>query len=211
MGWAALIGFAVSLFKTFMDSAASSAGGAAGKKIGEAMVRRVGEAPAQTIIAAAQPQASRVQKISASQELLNALKTNGAFRDEVRAILAKDYPEALQVGNEVQRHLESAPAEVQEVKRGAKPVTDFLDPLYLWTGMDSTPLSVEQAAFLRSPTFHRVCPVNHEDLGWDGVRYYWMFGTRPVEINLPTTPLPDAIHNATAVCKDGHRWPVYAA
>lgn len=199
MGWAALIGFAVSvlksLFKTFTDSAASSAGGAAGTKIGEAMVRHVGEAPVQTIIAAAQPQASRVQKISASQELLNALKTNGAFRDELRAILAKDDPEALQVGNEVQRHLESAPAEVQEVMSGAKPVTDFLDPLYLWTGMDSTPLSVEQAAFLRSPTFHRVCPVNHEELGWDpGVRYYWMFGTRPVEINLPTTLLP-APHN----------------
>ena len=113
--WPALIGLAVSVFKTFATSAASNAGSAVGTRAGEAVFRHVGEAPAQTVIAAAQPQASREQRISASQELLAALKTNEAFRDEVRAILAQDDPGALQVGDDVQRHLESAPAEVQEV------------------------------------------------------------------------------------------------
>jgi hypothetical protein len=82
------------------------------------MFRHVGEAPTQTVIAAAQPQASREQRISASQELLAALRTNQVFRDEVRAILAQDDPGALQVGDDVQRHLESAPAEVQGGIRG---------------------------------------------------------------------------------------------
>ena len=210
--WPALIGLAVSLFKTFATSAASSAGSAVGTRAGEAVFRHVGEAPAQTVIAAAQPQASREQRISASQELLAALKTNEAFRDEVRAILAQDDPGALQVGDDVQRHLESAPAEVQEVVSGAKPVTDYMDPLWTWTVMDSTPLSDAQAAFLRSPTFHQVCPVGGEDLGFDpGVRYLWdAFGTAQ-EVNLPTIVLP-APHDAIfAVCNNGHRWPVFAA
>jgi hypothetical protein len=133
--WPALIGLAVSLFKTFATSAASSGGSVFGTKAAEAVFQHIGQAPAQTVIAAALPQATREQKISASQELLAALKTNEAFRNEVRAILAQDDPGALEVGAAVQRHLESAPAEVQEVASGAKPVTDYMDPLWPWTMM----------------------------------------------------------------------------
>jgi hypothetical protein len=119
---------------------------------------------------------------------------------------------ALQVGNDVERHLESAPAEVQEVVSGAKPVTDFLDPLWVWTVSDSTPLSADQTAFLRSPTFHRLCPVGHEDLGLDtGVRYHWDAFGEPQEINLPTVVLPAPQNAFYAMCKNGHRWPIYAA
>jgi hypothetical protein len=209
--WAFLIGLAVSVVKTFATSTASSAG----SKLGESLFSHAGEGAREVVVAGSQPGASREQQLTATQQLLNALKTDEAFRNEVRSILETHAPETLAEGEQVQKHLEQNPAVVQEVVTGVKPVTDFTDPLYLWSLMGLPSVSTQQAAFLRSPSFHRVCPVGREDLGlgpevMGAVHYeHNVFGT-PTKVNLPTMPLPGAPGEFVAVCKSGHRWPVFA-
>jgi hypothetical protein len=205
--WPALIGAAVSLIKLFATGAASSAGAA----VGQLIVSRIGAEREQTIVAGSQPSAPRQQQTSAGQELLSLLKSDAAFRDQVRSILATNAPEALATGQQVQNQLEQAPELVQEVVSGARPVTELAFPLQLWNQMSPVPVSDAQARHLQSNTFHKICPVGEEDLGamWDVVHYEnTMFGNQ--KVNLPTVVLPGAPEWFEAVCERGHRWPVFA-
>jgi hypothetical protein len=204
--WPVLIGAAVSLVKLFGTSAVSSAGAAAGQLI----ISRIGAERQQTIVAGSQPSASRQQQVSASQELLTLLKNDAGFRDQVRSILATNAPEALATGQQVEKHLEQAPELVQEVVSGARPVTDLAFPLQLWSEMSPVPVSDAQARFLQSDTFHRVCPVGGEDLGMGTDVHYENTAFGNQKVNLPTSILPGAPEWFVAVCKRGHRWPVFA-
>lgn len=203
--WAPLIAAAVGLVKVFATAAASSAGTAAGQLI----VARIGEDRKQNIVAGSQPNAPRPTQISASQELLTLLRNDAAFRDQVRSILAADAPEALATGEQVQKQLEESPALAEEIVSGVRPITDFMDPLYLWNLSSDVPVSEAHARYLRSPVFHHICPIGGEDLGamWDVVHYEnTMFGSR---VKLPSVVLPGAPEQFVAVCKNGHRWPVF--
>ena len=209
--WPFLIGLAVSVVKTFATSAAS----AAGTKVGELMFTRVGANAQQVVVAGSQAGASREQQLSATQQLLAALKTDAAFRDEVRSILATHAPEALATGEQVQKQLEVAPQLAEEVVAGARPVTDFLDEVYLWNQM-GPPVSPDQAFFLRSPLFHRLCPIGREDLGFapetmGAVDYENNFLGDTQKVRLPTGLLPGPPGGFSAVCTHGHRWPVFAS
>lgn len=207
--WAFLIGLAVSVAKTFATSAASSAG----TKLGEAIFSNLGEERKQVVVAGSQPSATREQQISASRQLLSALNSNVKFRDECRAILANHAPSALAEGEQVQKQLDAAPAITEQVVSGIKPVTDFyMDPAYIWSQMSSVPISRLQTAFLRSPSFHRICPIGGEDLGFGpevmgAIEYV---DTRfSNKVKLPTSILPGSSSDFVARCKNGHSWPVF--
>ena len=206
--WSALIALGVSLVKLFATSAASSAGAAAGQLI----ISRIGAEKHEAVVAASQPTASRQQQVSASQELLSLLRNDASFRDQVRSILETQAPDALAVGQHVEKELEQAPAVVQEVVSGAKPLTELAFPLHLWSMFSSTPLSDPQTRFLESNTFHQVCPVGGEDLGydWDVVHYESTSFGMTQKVRLPTVVLPGPPESFTAVCKNGHRWQVFA-
>ncbi len=203
--WAFLIGLAVSVVKTFATSAAS----AAGSKVGELLVSRTGVQGRQVVVDGSRSSAPREQQVAASQQLLTMLKTDAAFRREVQAVLASLAPEALAEGEQVQKLLEAAPTLVQEVVSGARPVTDFMDPLHQWTLMVGE-VSPAQAAFLRSPVFHRRCPVGGEELGaTDAVRYEAAVLGTTQDVNLPSVLLPFSRQAYAAVCRNAHRWPVF--
>jgi hypothetical protein len=206
--WSALIGIAVSLVKLFATSAASSAGAAAGQLI----VSRIGAEKHETVVAASQPTASRQQQLSASQELLTLLRNDPSFREEVQSILSTEARDALALGRHVEKELEQAPAVVEQVVSGAKPVTELAFPLGLWSVFSMPALSPAQTQFLQSNTFHQTCPVGGEDLGFDSdaVRYeVTSFGTTQ-RVRLPTVLLHFPPESYSAICKNSHRWSVFA-
>jgi len=203
--WAFLIGLAAAVVKTFATAAAS----AAGAKLGESLISHAGAQAQQSVVTGSQSSATPEARISASRQLLDTLKADAAFRDEVREILAEYAPAQLAEGETISAHLGAHPRLVDDVVSGSRSVTDF-GPLSFWKY--AAPLSGQQIEFVTSPTFHKVCPANGEGLSMgEDVTYEARVFNTVQSVSAPTgslLPFPPQSYHAR--CVNGHSWPVFA-